>query len=66
MDLSELNASLPPSNFGTRQGTRQASRVIDPKDVVRHAGQLFEGVDPQVRTPTARGDEGRARRCLQA
>lgn len=42
LDVSELSASLPPSNFGTRH----TSRVTDFRDVLANREQLFAGMEP--------------------
>ncbi len=50
MDLSDLSASLPPSNFGTCHGTREPSRVFDSRDFPAppHHHFAFGGVDPRA------------------
>lgn len=54
MALSELSASLPPSQFGTQRHTRNPSRVIDSREGGLKGFQgMSQGVDAQVRVRAA-------------
>lgn len=51
MDLLELSASLPPSNFCSRT----TSRMTDVQEVLDHKEQLLAGLDPRMAAEVMQG-----------